>query len=325
MISETPRQQPIVEQHSRVRRTVDVLRVFLADHRMKVALLAAFAAVYILWGSTYLAIAVVVETIPPFIGAAVRFILAGLLLMLWSRRKGAAWPARLHWRNAVIVGGLLLAGGNGVLVWAEQVVPSGVAALLVATVPLWLVAITAVSSRQRPSWPVMFGLILGLVGVGILVDPRGLVAGDSAMFVGTVAILLGSFSWALGTFVSRRLAQASSQVMTTGMNMVAGGLLLILVATATGELPQLDAAAISLRSWLAFAFLLVFGSIIGFSAYMWLVKVTTPARAASNFYVNPVVAVLAGWLIAGEALTGRMIVAMIIIVVAVAFIVTQKR
>lgn len=219
----------------------------------------------------------------------------------------------------------MLLGGNSVLVWAEQFVPSGLAALLVATVPLWVVVISSVESRQRPATTAIAGVFLGLVGIVLLVGPQNVGEAPDGFLLGSLAVIFGAFSWALGTVYSRRATQPSSQVMATGLNMLLGGVLVVLFGVANGELARLDVANISLKSWLAVVYLLLFGSLVGYSAYMWLVKETTAAQASSNFYVNPVIAVLLGWLLAGEDLTTRTLVATTVIVAAVLLIVSRHR
>jgi len=292
--------------------------------RVSLGLALAFAAVYLFWGSTYLAIRVAIETLPPFLMAAMRFTLAGAALYGWAWVRGAPHPTSVHWRTAAVTGGLMLLGGNGIVVWAEQTVPSGQAAVLVSTVPLWVVVIGSVAARRRPTPPVLAGLTLGLVGLVFLIGPENLAGGDDASAIGLLALLFAAFSWALGTHYSRNAPQPASQTMSTGLNMIAGGLLLTLFSGLMGEFAAMDLYAVSLKSWLALGYLVVFGSLVGYSCYMWLVKATTPAKASSNFYVNPVVAVFLGWLLVGETVTATMLTATAIIVVAVALIVSQR-
>jgi len=291
----------------------------------QIGLLAAFAAVYLIWGSTFLAIRFAIETIPPFLMAGSRFLLAGAVLYIWARLRGAARPQRVHWRTALITGGLMLLAGNGVISWAEQYVSSGMAALLVATVPMWAVLIGAISNRERPARTVVAGLGLGLLGVALLIGPGNIAGGESSALTAVLVILAACFSWALGTHYSRRATQPSSQHMATAMNLLAGGSLLVIFSTVRGEYAGFELASVTLKSGLALAYLAVFGSIVGFSAYMWLVKVTTPARASSNFYVNPAVGVFLGWWLAGETITTMTVVATGVIVSAVVLIVSQKK
>jgi drug/metabolite transporter (DMT)-like permease len=287
-------------------------------------LIGAFAAVYIIWGSTYLAIRFAIETVPPFLMASSRFLIAGALMYGWARLRGVPHPQRVHWEGAAIVGGLLLLGGNGILSWAEQRVPSGLAALLVATVPLWMVLMDSVQRRAVPAGQVIAGLLLGLLGLALLIGP-GLWVGNSALDpVGLGAILLASFSWALGSLASRRVQLPKAPMMATATEMLAGGALLLVLSLALGEGGQLSLADISLRSALSLGYLILFGSIVAFTAYVWLLNNTTPARVSTYAYVNPVVAVFLGWAFAGEALTAQTLLAAAVIVAAVVIITTHR-
>lgn len=321
-------EQPLLTVTIRAAETVKRAGKSLQEKRATLALALAFTSVYFFWGSTYLAISLAIETMPPFLMAAARFIVAGAVLYAWAWSRGAPHPSATHWRTAAITGGLMLLGGNGVVVWAEQFVPSGQAAVLVSTVPLWVVAIGAAASRRRPTPPVLAGIALGLIGLVILIGPENVSGGASAAgdasAIGFLALLFAAFSWALGTHYSRSAPQPASQTMSTGLSMIAGGLLLTAFAGFMGEFASVDVPAVSLKSWLALLYLIIFGSLIGYSSYMWLVKATTPAKASSNFYVNPVVAVFLGWLLAGETVTPSMLIATAVIVGAVALIVSQR-
>ncbi len=290
----------------------------------RVKLVAAFAALYIIWGSTYLGIRYAIETLPPLLMAGVRFMLAGAIMYGVLRLRGAEPPTREQWRTAAIVGTLLLLGGNGGVVWAQQRVPSGIAALLVATLPLWMVTIEALRPRgRRPSLGVMAGLVLGLVGIGVLVGP-GAIGGWRVDPVGAAVLILASLAWAAGSIYSRTAPHPPTPLLSTGMQMLAGGFALLLAGSVRGELGALDTMQPSLRSVLAMAYLVIFGSLIGFTAYVWLLRVSTPAKVATYAYVNPVVAVFLGWAIAGEPVTTRTLVAAAIIVGAVALITTAQ-
>jgi drug/metabolite transporter (DMT)-like permease len=293
---------------------------------MRARLLAAFAAVYTIWGSTYLAIRFAVETLPPLLMAGVRFVIAGAILLLWARlRSGAGRPTRRDWITGLISGALLLLGGNGAVVWAEQRVPSGMAALLVAIVPLWMVLLDWVRrGGRRPPGLVFVGLGLGLVGLGLLVGPAALQDRGSIDRAGAAVLILGSLSWAVGSLYTQAAPRPSSPNTGAGAQMVAGGLCLLAVALATGEGAQLDLAHASTRSLLGFAYLVTFGSLIGFTAYIYLLAHTTAARAATYAYVNPVVAVLLGWAFANEPVTTRTLVAAAVILAGVAIITVAR-
>lgn len=293
----------------------------------RLALASAFAIVYLVWGSTFLAILFAIETLPPFLMASVRFLVAGTLVYAWARFvSGAAAPNGAEWRGAAAVGVLLLVGGNGLLVWSEQRIPSGVAALLVGTVPCFMALIEWLRpGGVRPTAHVVAGLMLGLVGLFWLVGPDTLMGGGRVDFVGAAVVVLGSFSWAAGSIYSRHVPTPSSPFLATAMQMLAGGAAMLVVSTVLGEPWAFHLEAVSLRSALGLVYLIVLGSIVAFSAYIWLLRVSTPARVSTYAYVNPVVAVLLGWALAGEALTPRMVVAATVIVAGVALITVAPR
>ncbi len=284
-------------------------------------IMLAFAAVYILWGSTYLAIRFGVETIPPFLLAGVRHLTAGTLLFGWLRMRGAPWPTLRHWRAAAVVGGLLLLGGNGLVTWAEQKVPSGLAALIVASVPIWMTLLDGRERRERPHGVVLVGLAMGIAGIVFLVAPGQFAGGQHVDPWGAAALLTAALLWAIGSLYSKRAALPASTLLATAMEMIAGGLILLVVATLTREGQGFSLAAVSTRSMLALGYLIVAGSLLGFSAYIFLLGATTPARVSTYAYVNPLVAVLLGWLIAGESVTARTLIAAVVIVAAVALII----
>lgn len=291
--------------------------------RLQVA--SAFAAVYILWGSTYLAIKFALESLPPFWMASSRFLIAGALLYVWACRRGEPKPTRIHWRSAVVVGGLLLLGGNGGVVFAEQRVPSGLAALLVATVPLWMVMLDGAGRGwRRPPIQVLLGIGLGLAGVALLVGPGRFAGGHGVDPLGAAALLFGALCWATGSLYSRRAPLPPSPLLGTAMEMLGGGACLAVAGLLSGEWHRLDLAAASPRSLLAVAYLVIFGSLVGFTAYVWLLKVSTPPLVATYAYVNPVVAVFLGWAFAGEPVTARTLLAAAVIVGAVVLITTHR-
>ena len=298
-----------------------------APRPSRVKIILAFAAVYVLWGSTYLAIRLGIETLPPFIMAAVRFLLAGAILFTWAVVKGERFiPPLRMWRRALLIGGLLLLGGNGSVSWAEKYVASGLTALLIATEPLWVVILNWALSRRRPNSKVLLGVLVGLAGVAMLVGD-GLRSNDNSRLslVAGGLILIAAFSWAAGSVYSNRRPLQASTSMAAGMQMLCGGVLLLLLALGTGDSQRLNLANASWISIGAFFYLVVFGSLVGFTAYSWLLNNVTPARAATYAYVNPVVAVLLGWLVAGEPLTSRMLLAAAVIIGSVILITTFGR
>jgi drug/metabolite transporter (DMT)-like permease len=291
-------------------------------HRFK--LILAFAAIYLIWGSTYLAIRLAIDTLPPFLMAGVRFIIAGIALYGLARRRGAPRPVRANWLAAAVVGGLLLLGGNGGVVWAEQRVPSGLTAVLIATVPLWIAILQWLRGGPRPSARTAVGLTMGLVGIGLLVGPGELAGGKGVDLVGAAVLLLASLSWAIGSLYSRHGRLPSAPLLATAMEMLAGGLLLLLAGLVTGQAADLHWSRISVQSVLALSYLIVFGSLVAFTAYTWLLRVTLPAHAATYAYVNPVVAVVLGWALGGEPLTARTLLAAAVIVGAVVIITASR-
>jgi drug/metabolite transporter (DMT)-like permease len=286
----------------------------------KRTLWVAFAAVYIVWGSTYLAIKYAVQTIPPYLMAGARFFVSGLILYAWARSRGSPKPTRREWRDSAIVGALLLCGGNGAVGWAEQRVPSGITALLVASVPLWMVLLDWLRPHgRRPHLIVALGLIIGLLGVAVLAVP-GSTSSGGVDVAGAVMLLFGSISWAAGSIYSRHGAHPASAEMTTGLQMITGSAALFVVSLLAGEPSHFHPSAISGASLLGWTYLVTFGALVGFTAYVYLLRETTPAKATTYAYVNPVVAVMLGWAVAGEPISGRTIIAAAIIIASVAII-----
>lgn len=294
-------------------------------HATRGQIIAAFASIYLVWGSTYLAIRYVVETIPPFVMAGTRFLISGLLLYAWARWRGAPRPTLRQWRNATIAGAFLLLGGNGAVVWAEQSVPSGLTALLVSILPFWLVMIEwARPPRRRPSAAVLIGLVVGFLGIVVLVGPGNPGGTGGVSITGAIVLMLGSLSWAIGSFWSRDAELPDSGLLTTGMEMLGGGLLLSLAGVVAGELTNFDVRAVSTASFVGWIYLIIFGSLIAFTSYIWLLDKVSPARLGTYAYVNPIVAVVLGWAIAGEALSLRTGIAAVIVICAVALITTAR-
>lgn len=284
-------------------------------------IITAFGAVYLLWGSTYLAIRFAIQTLPPFLMAGIRFVIAGGLLYLWARLRGAPRPLRSHWRSAGLIGALLLLGGNGGVVWSQQFVPSGITALIVATVPLWMVLIQAVWSREAgPSPFAWFGIFLGLAGIWFLAAPDHAEV-QGIPFFATATLLLAALSWAAGSLLTRKLPLPNSSPLAIGMEMLSGGLCLLTASAAAGEWSRFDPSGVSAASLTALGYLIVFGALVGFSCYIWIVKVTPPSLSSTYAYVNPIVAVGLGWAFAGEALTPRTLTGAAVIVAAV-FLIT---
>lgn len=296
-----------------------------SDRAFPAQLVLAFAAVYLIWGSTYLAIRFAVETLPPFLMAGVRFLIAGGLLYGWARLRGAPPPMRAHWKAVAIVGAFLFLGGNGGVTWAAQRIPSGLNASLIATVPLWIVLLDwARPGGVRPSRQVIGGLVVGFLGVVLLVGPGNPASAGQIDLLGVAAVLLAALSWATGSLTSRGLSLPHLAAQSSAMQMLVGGVLLLGAGTLTGEWGRVHLEAVSIRSVLALAYLVVFGAIVAFSAYTWLLRESTPARAATYAYVNPMIAVFLGWALANETLTPQTLLASACIIGAVAVITTHR-
>ncbi len=296
-----------------------------APHPSRARLVLAFAAIYLIWGSTYLAIKVAIETLPPFFMASLRFLIAGTLLYAWTTLRGARRPAGRHWIAAFIVGALLLVGGNGSLVWAEERVPSGLAALLLATIPIWMVLLDSLrKGGTKLGGRVLGGLAVGIAGLGLLVGPAELWGSSRVDPLGAGVLMFGSLSWSVGSLYSRHAKLPPSPFLAAAMEMLAGGVLLFAVGLLSGEGRQLHWAAVSMRSLSGLIYLVFFGSLLGFTAYIWLLGVVSTARVSTYAYVNPVVAVFIGWAFAGEPLSARELLATAAIVAAVALIITHR-
>ncbi len=291
--------------------------------RLRVAL--AFLSIYTIWGSTYLAIRFAIETFPPFLMAAIRFLIAGGVLYVWMRLRGAPRPTRANWKAATIVGGLLLLGGNGGVVKAEQVFPSGLTAVLITTVPIWMVLVELLrKDRIVPTLHVVLGLILGFGGVVLLVGPGDLAGSGGLNPLWAGVLILASLSWAIGSVYSRKASLPRTPLLGSGMEMLTGGALLLVASLVSLEWVGFQPSNLSVLSLVSFIYLVVFGSLIGFSSYVWLLTKTTTARVSTYAYVNPVVAVFFGYFLAGEQLTLRTLLASTVIVIAVVVITTFK-
>ena len=286
---------------------------------------AAFAAVYLIWGSTYLAIRFAIETLPPLTMSGMRFLVAGGLLSAALRVAGrpAATPGEL--RAAAAAGLLMLLGGNGAVTWAEQTVPSGVAALLAALTPATLVLMEWACGGGRPGGRVLAGALLGIVGMAILAGPEQLLGAAAVDRVGSAAIVLGTLSWSAGSLYARGRRLPASPLTSAAAQMLSGGAALLAAGVALGELRGFEPAAVTLASLLAWAYLVVYCSILAFAAYIYLLTNTSAARASTYAFVNPLIAVLLGWLLAGEALDKRVLAGVASIVPAVLLIVSPGR
>jgi len=289
------------------------------------AFILAFAAIYLIWGSTYLGMRVAVETMPPFLMTGLRFIFAGggLLGILWLR--GAAWPTARQWRINATVAVFLLVGGNGVVAWATQFIPSGITALLLGVSPLFIVLTEwAWPGGSRPAAATMLALLLGFSGVAWLAAPWERPVDGGLAPAGVLAILAACTSWGIGAIYSRHARHGADPFAAAATQMLAGGVILTLLAVPLGDFARLDVAAISANSWIAFVYLTAVGSLVGFSTFVWLMKHSTPARVSTYAYVNPVVAVFLGWLLLNEPITPRTLVASAIIITAVIMITVQS-
>jgi len=285
----------------------------------------AFAAVYVIWGSTYLAIRVGVETLPPLLLAGSRFLLAGTVVYGVLRLRGAPAPTAGHWKRSGLAGIVMLVFGNGLVTWAETRLPSNLAALLVAAVPLYVAGIDWLRpGGVRPPRPVVIGILLGAAGMVLLVRPDPAAAHPTSV-LGVLAMLLAGLSWASGSLYARYARQHPHALVAGAQQMLVAGVVLLVGSALRGEVAAFRPEAVSLRSWVAFGYLTVFGSMVAFSAFSWLVTSTSPARVSTTAYVNPVVAVFLGWLILGETLHPAASAGAGLIVCAVIIMVTTRR
>ncbi len=291
------------------------------------AICLAFAAVYLIWGSTYLAIRIGVKTLPPFLLGGSRFSFAGPVLMLVAALFGASWPTFKQWRAAAITGGLMLVGGNGLVVLAERDVPSSITALIIATTPVWFALGDWIRpGGQRPSRRAWMGIMLGIIGVAYLSFSRTGDASSLVVPIGGLALLVtATISWAAGSLLVKHLEKPSSPWMMSGAQMSCGGVILLVLAALHGEFNHWRPDSVARDGWISLGYLVVFGSWIGFSAYVWLLKVSTPSRVSTYAYVNPVVAVFLGWFLLGEELSGHAIVAASVLLTGVAIVVWPSR
>jgi len=287
--------------------------------------LLAFAIIYFVWGSTYLAIRVGVREFPPFLLAALRFLLAGAALYGWTIARGERSPSRRQWMEISVLAILFFVLDYGLLFWAERRVPSGIAAVLMASIPMFIALSEITLLRtQRLTIRLALALSAGIAGVAVLASPSLDLGGAPIDGMGATALLIASISWALGTALTRKLSLPSSHVMSSGSQMLAGGALLALTSAALGEFRSFHPSRISLEAWLSLGYLVVAGSIVAFTAYVWLIRHESPTKVSTYAYVNPVVAVLLGYFLGGETLGRRTILGTGLILVSVVVITTAK-
>jgi len=287
----------------------------------RTALVMAFAAIYLIWGSTYLGIRVAVETMPPFLMAGMRFAVAGVLIFSFLMIRGASWPTAMQWRDQVIVGIFLLLGGNAIVSWSEQRTPSGITSLILGSSPLFMVGLDWIRpGGRRPTASLVFGVAVGIVGIALLLGPGSIPAGYRPPAIDIIALFTASISWWVGSLYSKHSATATPLLMASSMQMLSGSLFMLLTGLILGEGGTLHFSMITPHSWLAFSYLVVAGSIVAFPVYVWLLEHSTPAKVSTYAYVNPVVAVILGWAILGEPLNLRILLASAVIIGAVAII-----
>jgi drug/metabolite transporter (DMT)-like permease len=294
-------------------------------HRPAWKTLLAFAIIYFVWGSTFLAIRVGVHEVPPLLFAAMRFLVAGLVLFCWMIAKGERSPTRRQWMSVVLLAFLIFVVDYGLLFWAEQRVPSGIAAVMMATIPVFIALSEILFLRtQRLTVRLTFALLIGIGGVAVLTS-HALNLGDAPLDrVGAVALIIGSLSWSIASVLTRKLSLPSSKVMSSGAQMLAGGVLLAFTAAAFGEFRNFHPSAVSRGAWFSLLYLIVAGSIIGFTAYVWLIHHESPTKVGTYAYVNPVVAVLVGYLLGGEAIGLRTILGTMFVLISVVVITTTR-
>ncbi|HEY0304111.1 MAG TPA: EamA family transporter [Longimicrobiales bacterium] len=297
----------------------------MTAHVSRAKLLSAFAAIYFIWGSTYLFIKFAIESIPPFMVGALRFWLAAIILYAWARLRSGIKPERRHWRDGLILGVFLLGAGNGCVVWSQQRVASGITALIVAIVPLLVVLIEWIRpGGKRPSGAAILGVLIGLGGMALLIGPSAFLGVGDIDPVASLVLLAGSISWSIATVFAKRATVPPSPPLASAIQLFGGALTLTIVSVITGEPGRLELAEIPARGWLSIAYLTIFGSIIAFSAYSWLMRVASPTKVSTYAYVNPIVAMLLGWAVAGEEMSARVLVAAAIVLAGVALI-TRRR
>src|SRR3989440_8780249 len=294
----------------------------------KIRVIIAFAALYLVWGSTYLGIRFAIETIPPFLMAGMRFLLAGVIMYVIAWSQGIGKSSWANWRTSLIIGACLLLGGNGGVTISEQYIDTGLAALIVAIVPIYMVLVGWMSGKAPKPPPIIwFALAGGFLGVAILFGPALHLpsnhSGNPAIVISL--LLVTSFIWSAGSLYSRAAKHAASPFLTAAQQMICGGMLLLLAGVVTGELPRFHPGSVSMLSLGSFVYLVIIGAVVGYTAYIWLLRHCDPAKVATYAYVNPIVAVLLGTLFAGETVTVRTLVAAALIIGSVALIITAQQ
>ena len=294
-----------------------------ATHRPAWLTLLAFATIYLVWGSTFLAIRVGVREVPPFLLAAFRFLIAGLVLYLWTIARGERSPTARQWLSAFALGVLIFVGDYGLLFWAEQRVPSGIAAVMLATIPAFM-ALSEILflGTQRMTLRLALALLIGLGGVGVLMSRSLNLGGAPVDTRGAVALIIAAIGWSVASILTRKLPLPDSKVMSSGAQMLAGGVLLTLTAAGLGEFRGFRPSAVSFEAWVSLLYLIVAGSIIAYTAYVWLIHHESPTKVGTYAYVNPVVAVLIGYFLGGEPLGPRTILGSACVLVSVVLITT---
>ncbi len=291
-----------------------------------VKLVLAFAAIYVIWGTTYLAMRIAVDTIPPFAIAGSRFLVAGFGLIVFLSNRGVKLPTFAQWKSAALIGCLLMIGGNGLVMWAIQEIPSGICAVVIATMPLWMTLFDwCFYKGPKPGWQVTFGLLLGLVGIVLLIGPSEILTGETTLHLPSMlAVICAPIFWSIGSLQSRQVDLPDNVFMSTAAQMICGGAVLLAMSALFGELAGIAWSEITWQSLSAVGYLAVFGSLIALTSYMWLLKNAAASRVATYSYINPVIAVFLGWLILSEPITPRTMVAILVIITAVVLIVSMR-
>ncbi len=288
-------------------------------------ILSAFAIIYLVWGSTYLAIRIGVLEMPPFLMAGIRFFLAGLILYAWMRLTGVPSPTKREWRDAMILGALMFLMDYACLFWAEQRVPSGISAVVLAAIPVCITLLEILALRtQRLTTQLALGLVLGIAGVAVLMNPFSSMGEAPLDKRGVIALVVACWGWSIGTIVTRRVTLPKSKAMGSAMQMLCGGSQLLVLAVVAGEVGQFHPSRVSGAAWFSLFYLITAGSILAFTAYVWLLHYESPTKVGTYAYVNPIVAVILGAVLGGETVGRRTVLAGVLILIGVAAITTMK-